>query len=443
MFANHARLPRLFFNPFRNRYLGIVSGAHLLLSIGLGRVSFFAPDEGGYLQTFQKTYRSDFNTSSVLGWSNSETNFLRIVYAPAKILTSFGVPDFLSIRVLAVLTSVLAIYLLMCVYQYEPRTHLPFIAKFFLFTPSLFLWMSLGLRESFIYLALSMICFGIVGIHRARVQMGFIFLALGNLLLFETKSYLFLLVAFALFVQLIFGIVTSKKLDLVQGLVVLAVLLPIVLNPAGDRYLISSIDGTFTSVSSTGQVGLATVSKAQAHVASESTASTMSGLCQTISSRPDGRLSKIFKFLGFASKCTAIGGGSSGYRTSRLNITPAQFGDPLSIVHRTLGFLFTPFPFIDNGSLFLNVAALESPFWWMLYGAVGLFLYRRLREKNFNSIMVFCVTFSAVFILFSAFTEINVGTLLRHRSVMGFPLLYLLALESRVKVKNNENSEVS
>ena len=447
MSFQQADSPKLFFNPLRSRFLWLTTGAHLLVAVALGQIFFFAPDEGGYLQIFKHTYISSFSTSSVLGWSNSQTYFLRIVYAPAKILSSLGVPDYLSIRVLAIFTSMVAIYLLMCIYQFESHTGFPLLAQFFFFTPSLFLWMTLGLRESFIYLSLSMICFGIFGMHRAMLPMGFTFLVFGNLILFETKSYLFLLVACASFVYLGFEFIKSKKVGVAQVLVAAAVVLPVLLNPTGDSYLIASIKGTFTAVSSTGQVGLATVSDAQAHVASENAATTTSGLCQSISSHPEGKLSKTFKFLGFSKNCSSkvsgSGSGASGYRTSRLNVEPARFGDPLSIAYRTSGFLFTPFPFIDNGSLFLNVAALESPFWWFLYIAFGVVIWRRVRYKAFDAVLVFIFSFSILFTLFSAFTEINVGTLARHRSVLVFPLFYFMAYGFRKTKRNDEILEAS
>lgn len=422
--------PKLFFNPLRSRFLWIITSAHLFLAVGLGQVFFFAPDEGGYLGIFKKTYSSGFSTSSVLGWSNSQTYILRILYAPAKLLSIIGVPDYLSIRILGIITSMLAIYFLMCAYQYESHAGFPLLAQLFFFTPSMFLWMTLGLRESFIYLSLSMICLGFLLISRTRIRLGFVLIIFGNLILFETKSYLFLLVAFATAIYLSLALLKSRRLDLASGLVMVAVLIPIIINPMGVKYLVDSIKGTVSSVSATGQVGIATVSEAQTHTASENVATTTSGLCSAVSSHPEGRLSKTVRFLGLADSCKS---GSSGYRTSRLNVEPAKVGDPLSIGYRTAGFLFTPFPFIDNGSLFLNVAALESPFWWLLYGATGLFLWRRRRERYLDGVMVFCLTFTSVFILFSAFTEINVGTLARHRSVMVFPVFFLLASSSRSK----------
>ena len=317
-----------------------------------------------------------------------------------------------------------------------------------MFTPSLFLWMTLGLRESFIYLALSMICVGFYLIGHERGRVGFLFLLFGNLTLFETKSYLFLLVAFASLLEIVFVLVARGKVKTLQGYVALAVILPTVINPLGVKYITDSIKGQVSSVSSTGRASIAVVAVTNAQSASENTATTTSGLSAAISSHPKSFLSMILKDLGFhksASSATPSPTHTatpsptkavSGYLTSRLNVTPAKIGSPISLVSRTVGFLFTPFPLIDNGSLFLNLASLESPFWWYLYAALGVALWRRYKRREIDGFAVFALSFSLLFILFSAFTEINVGTMARHRSVLVIPILYLIVTKYKQKARN-------
>lgn len=434
------RSPKFFFNPLKSPFLGALTGTHLLLAIVLGKIFAFAPDESGYLQIFKGVYKSGFSTALVLGWSNSQTFFLRIVYAPAKVLTMVGVSDSLAIRVLAILTSGMAIYLLMCVARFENRFHVPRLYQIVLFTPSLFLWMTLGLRESFIYLALSMICIGFFLIVYERGRIGFVFLLFGNLTLFETKSYLFLLVAIASLAQVIFVLSSRGWTKSIQVYVLLAVILPAILNPLGVKYLSDSIKSQLSSFSSTGRTSIAPVANTNSATASENTATTTSGLKSAILDHPDSLFSKILTDLGFAGsqppKASSSTQDTSHYLTSRLNVTPAKISNPISIVSRTGGFLFTPFPFIDNGSLFLNLASLEFPFWWFLYAASGVALWRGFRHRKMNGLFVFVLSFSMLFVVFSAFTEINVGTMARHRSVLVIPLLYLLVTNYKPRTKN-------
>lgn len=416
------------FNPLKSRFLYLLVAAHVVLAVGLGEIFAFAPDEGNYLQVFQQVYRPGFNTASVLGWSNSQTFFLRVLYSPAKLMTMIGVPNYLALRFLAIATSSIAIYLLMCVSKNQNRFRVPKHYRILLFTPSLFLWMTLGLRESFIYLALSMICVGIYLIINGYGKVGFIFLFFGNLTIFETKSYLFLLVAFAALIELGFVLIGSSKRKAIQGYVVLAIAIPAFLNPLGVTYLADSIRGQVSSLSLVGATSIAPVAKSNAQTASENPASTTAGLQSAFSSHPESVFSKLLSKLGFKSGNSSVGPSNSStnhYLTSRLNVTPAHFSDPISIVSRTAGFLFTPFPFIDNGSFFENVASFESPFWWFLYFAFGVALWRRMKSRTIDGFAIFVLSFSIVFILFSAFTEINVGTMARHRSVLVIPMLYL------------------
>jgi hypothetical protein len=427
-----------FFNPFRSRFLYLLVGAHFLLAAGLGRVFAFAPDENLYLGVFHRVYQRGFSTGSVLGWSNSQTFFLRVLYLPAKVLTMIGVSDYLAIRILAIAASGIAIYLLMCASRGENNFRVPRHYQILLFTPSLFLWMTLGLRESFIYLALSMICVGFYLIGNERERVGFLFLFFGNLIIFETKSYLFLLVAFAALVAVGFVLASRGKRKLIQGYVVLAVVLPAIMNPLGVSSLSASIKSQLSSFSSVGSATIAPVANSNAQSASENAATTTAGLTAAISSHPDSVFSKIltgFGFTGGESSTGPSGPTTVHYLTSRLNVTPAHFSDPISIVSRTGGFLFTPFPFIDNGSLFENLASFESPFWWFLYIAFGVVIWRRVRHKAIDGFFVFILGFSILFILFSAFTEINVGTMARHRSVLFIPILYLTVASYKEKYK--------
>ena len=414
-----------FFNPFKNRFLYLLIGSHVLLAVALGEIFAFAPDERGYLGIFHQVYQRGFSTASLLGWSNSQAFFLRVIYSPAKILTMVGVSDHLAIRILAVTTSGIAVYLLMCVSKFENRFRVPRHYQILLFTPSFFLWMTLGLRESFIYLALSMICVGFYLIGYERGREGFVFLFLGNLIIFETKSYLFLLVACAAIAAVGSVLLGSAERKVIQGYVVLAVVLPAIINPLGVTYLSGSIRSQLSSLSAVGSTTISPVGDSNAQTASENTASTTAGLKSAISSHPDSVVSKILTGLGFTGEESSTGPSTRHYLTSRLNVTPAHFSDPISIVSRTAGFLFTPFPFIDNGSLFENLASFESPFWWFLYIAFGVVIWRRVRHKAYDALFVFVLSFSIIFILFSAFTEINVGTMARHRSVLVIPLLYL------------------
>ena len=90
-------------------------------------------------------------------------------------------------------------------------------------------------------------------------------------------------------------------------------------------------------------------------------------------------------------------------------------------------YLFLPSPFINNDSRFLNIAALESPFWWFLYLMVGATLFKRIRSREkIDDLATWALGFMVFFVGFSALIESNVGTLLRHRSVLLIPILAIV-----------------
>ncbi|MDP1721542.1 MAG: hypothetical protein Q8L08_11225 [Candidatus Nanopelagicaceae bacterium] len=431
--------PIFFINPVRSPLLWTFIAAHSFVAVFLGKIYAFAPDEAGYLEIYKHVYEKNFSTASILGWSNCQPLVLRIFYLPAKGLEIVGVPDYLAIRFLAVLTSTFALYLLICVYRSVGTALIPRSIVLAFATPSVFLWMSLGLRESFVYLGLAITSSGFYLFSTKHDAPAFFFMFIGNLILFETKSYLFLLALISSVILII--VLFARRGNSLQrsGYLAMAVLLPLMINPQGVKYLSDSIKLQLDFISSTGGSSTASVADTNATSASESVATTVSGLKSALTSQPDSLFSRTLLGLGIKNEPTpvAIPGTPSTpapvntYDTSRLNVSPANFRSPLSIVARSAGFLFTPFPFIDNGSLFLNMASFESPFWWFLYIGFGLAVWRRYAKRKVDELTIFIFSFSALFVLFSAFTEINVGTMARHRSVLVIPILVLMLATPR------------
>ena len=412
---------KFFINPLRSPLLWTFVLTHAFVAIFLGKIYAFAPDEAGYLAIFKHTYNKGFSTAVILGWSNSQVFILRIFYLPAEGLVSVGVSDYLALRFLAIGTSAIAVYLLICLYKSFNVRRMPRFLPLILLTPSLFLWMTLGLRESFIYLSLSLICTGFYFLTQRRERTAFPFLLFGNLFLFETKSYLFLLVFVSSLTTIIFLLIRRSKGISRYGYLVIALILPLVINPSGTKYLSEGIKGQITSILKTGSASISTVTKSNATAASENVATTTSGLRSALRSQPNSLFSRILRALGLWSGAT-----TGKYKTARLNVSPAKISHPISILQRSAGFLFTPFPFIDNGSLFLDIAAFEFPFWCLLYLGFGVALWRRFGRRKIDELTIFVFSFTAVFVLFSALTEINVGTMARHRSVLVIPILFLM-----------------
>ena len=124
---------------------------HIFFAISLGTLFALAPDEAGYLTTFNKVFTLTDNTNAQAfsGWITSPTVFLWIVYLPAKILNLVGVADYVSVRILSILLISVAFYLLKDVLNQSSLSKksvtTPLLLPFFI--PSVFFWTSTGLSE--------------------------------------------------------------------------------------------------------------------------------------------------------------------------------------------------------------------------------------------------------------------------------------------------------
>lgn len=138
----------------KNTFFVLFSITHILFALILGRLYALAPDESGYLSTFNSVYTLPIGTSaqSGSGWITAPTIFLWVAYLPAKILNIIGVPDYLAIRLLSILITGISLNLLLNMQEVSKKFRkLSRAAIYFpFFIPSVFLWTSVGLRESFI-----------------------------------------------------------------------------------------------------------------------------------------------------------------------------------------------------------------------------------------------------------------------------------------------------
>jgi 4-hydroxybenzoate polyprenyltransferase len=109
---------------------------------------------------------------------------------------------------------------------------------------------------------------------------------------------------------------------------------------------------------------------------------------------------------------------------------------PLRVLESSAKFLLVPFIFIDNGSLFLNIQSVETPIWLFIYGLFFVSLYQvARRRREFDYAVMIATLFALEFVAISALTEINVGTALRHRSLLLIPILVIWVARKKTEVK--------
>jgi len=161
---------------------------------------------------------------------------------------------------------------------------------------------------------------------------------------------------------------------------------------------------------------------------------TVHALLDQLNASPNTIIARISSALGITAKLEAISKSAIVVETDKevvenqkkLALQQAGLTKPLQVLESSAKFLFIPFIFIDNGSLFLNIQSLETPIWLFIYGLffVGLFQLAS-RRHEFDYAVMMATLFALEFVAISALTEINVGTALRHRSLLLIPILVI------------------
>jgi hypothetical protein len=91
-----------------------------------------------------------------------------------------------------------------------------------------------------------------------------------------------------------------------------------------------------------------------------------------------------------------------------------------------------PNPFYKQGSIFLQIISIETIFWIFLLSVTCVNLLK-IRKKIVNSnLLMYSMLFILIFMLGSAYLEINVGTWVRHRTLLLAPSLSIIATAKRI-----------
>ena len=438
-----------FYQYFFTAYVGL----HLTFSKLLGNITAFAPDENLYRGIFAQLYSAGF-TSDVLGFSGAWEPWLRFVYLPAKLVTYFGVSDLLAARLLAITYSTFATFLVIKIAKANDRDNRVFRFSIIAisFIPTVFLWSSIGLRESFLFLEISAILFCFSRLRNNVNISNAFFLGFALFSLAMTKNYIYILFLFASIITLaLFSIINRK--NYVNHLLILTLsLVPLAVNPT----LIPAISGYFVGqVAKVDTVELGDINNDGRCDSFEPCANgngngngneedpvgyvatggmTVHALLGELQRDPNTILAKLASALGITAKLEAISKSAIVLETDKsvienqkkLSLQQAGLKKPLQVLESSARFLLVPFIFMDNGSLFLNIQSIETPIWLFIYGLFFVGLYQIIRRRHELDYAVMMATlFAFEFVAISALTEINVGTALRHRSLLLIPILVI------------------
>jgi hypothetical protein len=439
-----------FYQYFFTAYIGL----HVTFSILLGNITAFAPDETVYKSIFARLYSADF-TSDVLGFNGAWEPWLRLVYLPAKLMTYVGISDLMSARFLAITYSALATLLVVTIAKENHRDDRIFkIALIAIsFIPTVFLWSSIGLRESFLYLEISAILFCFSRLRNNFDLSNTFLLGFALFSLAMTKNYIYILFLFATLITLALFSILNRRNFVNHLLLVSLALIPLAVNPtlipAINNYLLGQVEKVDTieigDINNDGRcdsfepcsngTGSGNGKEEEDPVEYVATGGmTVHALLDELERDPNTFIARIASAFGITTKLAAISKSAIVAETDKsvvenqkqLSLQQAGLKKPLQVLESSAKFLLVPFIFMDNGSLFLNIQSVETPIWLFFYSLffVGLYQIAR-RHREFDYAVMIATVFALEFVAISALTEINVGTALRHRSLLLIPILVI------------------
>ena len=432
-----------FYHYFFTAYIGL----HVTFSILLGNITAFAPDEGNYRNIFSNLYSSEFNSLDAIGYQSAWEPWLRLFYLPAKLLTYIGISDLLALRFLAIAYSTLATYLLVKMARDNGRDDRVFKSAIIAisFIPTVFLWSSIGLRESFLYLEISAILYFLSRIKDELDVRNLLGLAISVYSLSMTKNYIFILFLFAFIITLLFFTLVKRKMFITHILILGIALMPLSFNPE----LVPAISSYFNGqINKQDTIELGDINNDGRCDSFEPCANngkdpiefvatggmTVHALLDQLKGSPNTIVARIASALGITAKLEAISKSAIVVETDKsvvenqkkLSLQQAGLKKPLQVLESSAKFLLVPFIFMDNGSLFLNIQSIETPIWLFMYGLFFVGLYQVIRRRReFDYAVMMATLFAFEFVAISALTEVNVGTALRHRSLLLIPILVI------------------
>ena len=445
-----------FYQYFFTAYIGL----HVTFSLLLGNITAFAPDEGNYRNIFSTLYSSEFQSVDAIGYQSAWVPWLRLFYLPAKLLTYFEFTDLLAIRFLAIGYSALATFLLVKMAKDNDRDDRVFKAAIIAisFIPTVFLWSSIGLRESFLYLEISAILYFLSRIKDEIDIRNLLGLTISVFGLSMTKNYVFILFLFA-FIPTLLAFSFIKRKRIVTNILIMSIaVMPLAFNPE----LVPAISNYFTGqVTKVDTIEIGDINNNGACESFEPCGNgngneedpvvyvatggmTVHALLGELQRDPNTIVARIASALGITAKLEAITKAAIVVETDKsvvenqkqLALQQAGLKKPLQVLESSAKFLLVPFIFMDNGSLFLNIQSIETPIWLFIYGLffVGLYQIAR-RHREFDYAVMMATLFAFEFVAISALTEINVGTALRHRSLLLIPILVIWLARKKNKIK--------
>lgn len=430
--------------PFHRKYVWSFLLAffllHLLTAVIIGTLFAFAPDERSYLLVFENLYSSSFRLEDYPGWPSTSALMVRIIHLPALFLDSIGLSSLMSLRFLSILYITLTAALIALNLRHHSKKDFAIIA-ILLTTPSFFIFTGLGLRESFLYFALTGTSLSLNSLLTKNLPdfMAVLLLCLFSYALLKTKPYIFFLFLVAVFVSLVIKSLFERKVHARTILSFIVLLGTFALSPSTlesftsqKHVLIGQINPTVT-IDDDWRAPWVRPSEKSVDLQSIDP-SNASGITQSELQKLNKDNSLLYGVLDFLNLTeSSVTNGNVDVWGANRTLIRATLDNPESVLLSSFAFLFSPIPFLNYGSPVLESIAFELPFWVFSYLLLVIHFYRTIRLRLFTNFWnTLLINFSIGFVIMSALIEENLGTAIRHR---GF--LIVLALMTLLRFTRN------
>ncbi len=443
---------------------------HFALILVIDEMYAFAPDEPGYLYTFNNLYGSgDPNPQFSSGWLNSPKFFLWLLYLPAKFFTVIGVEPSFAVRLysISLITIFFGVTYSLLSKISNQATMFRYLPLVVFCVPSVFLWTSTGLREVFLISGMFVFWFSLMSVYRKPTKNSWLILFLSSYSLFATKNYIWGIVMCAVLVTCLYFMLRKTEvrkncLILIIGVVTPAVFfgattslssfdfltksnLTVVGARTGDSVFQASpntdenqsilsdqeVTNSFDQKDSFGQKD----SKVTSEPVTIRGEMTLVLLRNYYIDNPNSIFTSLSDWIGVKSKVLDLYQEELNKASSKENpglepsgshiLTVGKINEPITVVRGVINFLLGPIPFVEELGSFASFVALESPIWWVLYLAIFLLAFKAKKSKvGNNEILLFSTVFFLGFAVFSALVEVNLGTSFRHRSILVVPITF-------------------
>ena len=459
---------RLLINAEHSKIWGTISVVYFLFHSSflliLGKITAFGIDEDGYLRVFQNVYIENFDIKTQWSWPTDSKILLQLIYLPAKVISLLGIPDYLSIRLQSTFLFYITCWI---IFKRIPSTNFKLnvtLLALFMFSPSVFVWTSLGLRESYIFFWITVTWLALNKLLQIYSKRYLLLLFLGVNGLAITKLYLFVLVLIMASITALFSLRYRK---LKESIILLLVLFsPVFLLPGIQSELslsaksliqVETMPQTTNSDLVTNQNYLGPDNdNSESSINNQNPKSfhvemfereinkglTLKLLLEQIDD--NALLRSLLTRSGILNRLNSVITDTSAERQiipKNNEFNNGSLSNLNQLFIAVIKFLILPIPFVNNGSFFINLQSIESPLIYFSYIISCYMAYTVLKRRIPKTQLFYGLCFFAfIFTIQSALIEVNLGTLVRHRSILSLAIV-LICIEASSRLSSSRRSQ--